>query len=178
MFFATAGIAVVLLLTLVVVVSGRRGSAPEPAQTVVEGASPEEPAIPVEPTPVAREPGVAPPGDEATPPPRPIAETEEGEASEPAAQAPQNVGRRVSPTRSQPPPTPDPDEAGAKGQLSIRSTPSGEVRVNGKSYGYSPVQLSLPPGNYTVVVSHPEYGTQTVGTRVIAKKTMMVKVDL
>jgi hypothetical protein len=52
------------------------------------------------------------------------------------------------------------------------------VSVNGNTYGWTPIQLTLPPGNYTVVVSNPEYGSQTVSARVIAKKTMMVNVDL
>jgi hypothetical protein len=184
MFFGVAGVAGLLLVGLILVIaSGGKQQTPDPAPEaqMEPPVTPVPHAAPV----VADDDGPAPddpaPSDEATPPPEPIAQ---GEAND-ESQEPKSKSRATGVARrsatSETPPAPrqaDEEAADAKGQLSVRSTPSGQVSVNGRTYGYTPITIGLPPGNYTVVVTHPEYGSQTVSTRVIAKKTMMVNVDL
>jgi hypothetical protein len=72
----------------------------------------------------------------------------------------------------------DPSTSTGHGVLFVASTPSGVISVDGKVYGDSPRQISLPAGPHTVTVRHPERGTHTVSVNVLGGKTMHVNLDL
>ena len=57
-------------------------------------------------------------------------------------------------------PVPVPPSAAATGRMLIRSSPSGEVRVNGVVRGETPVVLrDLPFGRYSIAVTRPGFAT-------------------
>jgi hypothetical protein len=44
--------------------------------------------------------------------------------------------------------------------LSVRATPWAYVTVDGRAIGETPVQQTLPPGQYRVRVEHPSFGAR------------------
>ncbi|BCS34072.1 hypothetical protein TBR22_A33010 [Luteitalea sp. TBR-22] len=119
----------------------------------------------------------APPPDEAAPSPRPAPDPRAGAVTPPAASRPPTVpqapvmprgdsprteaARPARPATALPPPSAAPPAAApavATGRVLIRSSPSGEVRVNGELRGETPVVLrDLPLGPYTVSITRPGF---------------------
>jgi hypothetical protein len=82
-------------------------------------------------------------------------------ARQPAVAPPAAVPETVLSSRDKPSPRPSTPAAPARGQLTVKSTPSkAGVTVNGKWRGRTPLTLdSLPFGNYVVRVVEPDYKT-------------------
>jgi serine/threonine-protein kinase len=66
------------------------------------------------------------------------------------------------------------------GTLQVSVNPWGNVSINGKSYGTTPLgAISLPPGTYTVVVTNPDLGaTRSASVKISAGKPAGVRFDL
>jgi len=76
----------------------------------------------------------------------------------PAVRPPPAPASAATPASSAPAPPPAP--AVGLGRALIRSSPSGEVQVNGRARGQTPVVLrDLPYGNYVVTVTRPGFET-------------------
>lgn len=71
------------------------------------------------------------------------------------------------------------DESGP-GTLQVLVNPWGNVVVDGKPYGATPLgAISLPPGPHTVTVTNPELGASRSGTvKIVAGKPSSIKFDL
>ena len=78
----------------------------------------------------------------------------------PATAAPRDSATAPAGARAAAETTPAPEPATGTGRALIRSSPSGEVRVNGRSQGETPVVLrDLPFGSYVVSISRPGFET-------------------
>lgn len=66
------------------------------------------------------------------------------------------------------------------GTLQVAVNPWGNVSINGKSYGTTPLgAISLPPGSYTVTVTNPDLGATRSGTvKVSPGKPASIRFDL
>ena len=86
-------------------------------------------------------------------------------ASAPASGAPTSK-THVPPVRtSTPPATASTAEESGPGTLTVTANPWGNVSVDGRSYGSTPLPgISLSPGTHTVVVSNPELGSTRSAT--------------
>lgn len=126
------------------------------AITTDEGATTEAATPPAMPT----------PKDE-TPKAPPVVEHERPAEAKPAA-----TERRVE--------APKPEAAVANGTLEVRVKPSATFLVNGRTVAedVSVVSLSYPPGDYSVVLENPFYGSKEfTGVAVAANETMALSHD-
>lgn len=114
----------------------------------------------------------------------PTAATPPLSSQDPAASATKS-GRPISststPRTTSTPKTAAADEVGTgPGTLQVSVNPWGNVSINGKSYGTTPLgAISLPAGTYTVVVTNPDLGaTRSASVKVLAGKPAGVRFDL
>ena len=72
-----------------------------------------------------------------------------------------------------------PTTAGAAGTLQVRVLPWAEVSIDGRVVGTTPFKpLTLPPGKYTVTLSHPDYRPLKKIVTVPAGGLVRLEVDL
>lgn len=91
------------------------------------------------------------------------------------------AARPGKPGRPLPTPSANPDDGGGgNGTLQVLVNPWGNVVIDGKPYGATPLgAISLAPGNHTVTVTNPELGASRSGTvKVLAGKPASIKFDL
>jgi serine/threonine-protein kinase len=105
-------------------------------------------------------------------------------SQEPAASATKSGRSAAStstPRTTSTPKTASADEVGTgPGTLQVSVNPWGNVSINGKSYGTTPLgAISLPAGTYKVVVTNPDLGaTRSASVKVLAGKPAGVRFDL
>jgi len=63
--------------------------------------------------------------------------------------------------------------------ITIISNPSeGEVEIDGKSYGKTPITINLKAGDHTITVAHPNYLKRSIRANLPANLNLTVSVDL
>jgi serine/threonine-protein kinase len=107
-------------------------------------------------------------------------------AAEPAGSASSAPSSRTRPgpgpvrtnQTAQPPPTSTGDESGT-GTLTVTANPWGNVTVDGRSYGSTPMAgISLPAGPHTVVVTNPELGaSRSASVKIKSGQSQSVRFD-
>lgn len=92
---------------------------------------------------------------------------------EPSGSVPDYRARRPAPRppaggggESKPPPAQD--KLSGRGTITISSTPSAAVLVDGKPLGQTPKRVAVPPGRHTIVFVHPQHGRKVVAVNVAA----------
>lgn len=65
-----------------------------------------------------------------------------------------------------------------KGLTVISNPKESEVEVNGKSYGKTPLTISLEASEHTITVSHPNYLKRSIQARLPENYNLVVSVDL
>jgi serine/threonine-protein kinase len=160
-----------------------RGSGGAVDAPTAGASSPADPAVTAAPAPTSVAPTGAPTSTAA---PTASAEaTAAPTATATASPAPPPGPRVQVPPRPRPgPPPAEPSSAAvdesAPGTLQVLVVPWGNVSVDGKSYGATPIApVSLPPGTHTVVVTNAELGAQRSATvKINPGKSHAVKFDL
>jgi serine/threonine protein kinase len=117
--------------------------------------------------------------------PNVVPTTQPSSTEEPAASSSKS-GRPPSTSTSPMPRTtgtqkPTAEEVGTgNGTLQVSVNPWGNVSINGKSYGSTPLgAISLAPGTYTVVVTNPDLGaTRSASVKISPGKPAGVRFDL
>jgi serine/threonine-protein kinase len=61
--------------------------------------------------------------------------------------------------------------AGPQGSINMNSMPVSSVTVDGNPAGQTPARVSVPPGNHTVVFTHPQKGRKSLTVKVRAGAT-------
>ncbi len=103
-------------------------------------------------------------------------------SAEPSASGAPSSRPRSGPVRTastaQPPPTGTGDESGT-GTLTVTANPWGNVTVDGRSYGSTPMAgISLAAGPHTVVVTNPELGaSRSASVKIKSGQSQSVRFD-
>jgi len=73
-----------------------------------------------------------------------------------------------------------PATPGANGYLDLRVTPWGVVRIDGETFGKTPLAgpIELPAGNYKVLIQHPRLGDKEMQLQITAGDTLQRAIDL
>lgn len=120
----------------------------------------------------------------------PVAETSSPPAApstgEIAQDSPQSTGKTTSRKNSPPPPPPPPppasavEESNEPGTLVVAVVPWGDVSVDGRSVGTTPLApISLPPGPHSVTVRNSELGaSRSSSVTIKAGKPSSIRFDL
>lgn len=146
-------------------------SASDADRAVAANAAPTESAHTPAPTPSA-----APTASQASIDPQPSGST--APSSTPTGKTPSvptpNVTKPTTPT-----PTESADEASGPGMIQVVCSPWGNVSIDGRPVGMTPIgAVSVPPGSHTVTATNSDLGaTRAATVKVVSGKTAFVKFD-